>query len=484
MRKLICLMLCILLAASMAVPAFATEDGEGCSHSWEVTSTQQPTCTEAGTKVSTCSGCGATLTESIAATGHSWQDSADTPHKRTCTVCSASETADHSWGEGAVTTAATCTSDGVRTYTCSCGATKTEAIPGGHAYSAWSAVDGYTHSRACSACGDKQTGNHSLTGGTVTVEPTCYDMGLKEYTCTVCGEEIVEFLDMVDHTYDNVCDPDCNVCGETRDVEHRYSKVWSKNASGHWHACARCGGKTDESSHVPGPAATEEKDQICLECGYVMTARLNHTHEYETKLSYDETGHWYACEGCEDQKDFESHVYDDLCDPDCNICGYVLVTAHSYGEWSSDETGHWATCKLCGEVSEVEAHTPDPDVTETEAQLCTVCGYEIAPAQVHEHEFGEAWITDEENHWKECECGEKAEEAAHSWDKGTKNEDSTVTYVCTECQAERTEGQPRAQRSYFLEIILVILILACIGVAVALVMVIRNGKKSGTFSKK
>ena len=51
MRKLICLMLCILLAASMAVPAFATEDGEGCSHSWEVTSTQQPTCTEAGTKV-------------------------------------------------------------------------------------------------------------------------------------------------------------------------------------------------------------------------------------------------------------------------------------------------------------------------------------------------------------------------------------------------------------------------------------------------
>ena len=42
----------------------------------------------------------------------------------------------HSWGEGTVTTPATCTADGVLTYTCSrCGETKTETIPAsGHDY--------------------------------------------------------------------------------------------------------------------------------------------------------------------------------------------------------------------------------------------------------------------------------------------------------------------------------------------------------------
>ena len=32
---------------------------------------------------------------------------------------------------------------------------------------------------------------------------------------------------------------------------------------------------------------------------------------------------------------------------------------------------------------------------------------------VHTHEFGTTWKTDANNHWKECECGEKSENAAH-----------------------------------------------------------------------
>ena len=54
----------------------------------------------------------------------------------------------HVWNDGVVTTPATCTVDGVKTYTCTkCGATKTEAVPAtGHNY-----VDG-----VCTACGAKQ----------------------------------------------------------------------------------------------------------------------------------------------------------------------------------------------------------------------------------------------------------------------------------------------------------------------------------------
>ena len=56
---------------------------------------------------------------------------------------------DHVWNEGVVTTSPTCTTAGVKTYTCTkCTATKTEAVPAtGHNY-----VDG-----VCTVCGAKET---------------------------------------------------------------------------------------------------------------------------------------------------------------------------------------------------------------------------------------------------------------------------------------------------------------------------------------
>lgn len=77
--------------------------GYSHSHSYTGTVTTEATCTEAGIKTFTCS-CGATYTEAIPAKGHIWDD-------------------------GVVTTAATCTEAGVKTYTCTvCNATKPEAI--------------------------------------------------------------------------------------------------------------------------------------------------------------------------------------------------------------------------------------------------------------------------------------------------------------------------------------------------------------------
>ncbi len=55
--------------------------------------TLEPTCTETGERKYTCTGCGATRTESIAALGHKWDD-------------------------GEITTPATCEKEGVKTFTC------------------------------------------------------------------------------------------------------------------------------------------------------------------------------------------------------------------------------------------------------------------------------------------------------------------------------------------------------------------------------
>lgn len=54
----------------------------------------------------------------------------------------------HTWDAGVVTKEATCTEAGVKTFTCSCGATYTEDIPAkGH---------NYNNNGVCSNCGDKQ----------------------------------------------------------------------------------------------------------------------------------------------------------------------------------------------------------------------------------------------------------------------------------------------------------------------------------------
>ncbi|MCD7881421.1 MAG: alpha-L-fucosidase [Clostridiales bacterium] len=111
-------------------------------HSYEVTASQDATCTEDGSVTYTCSVCGDSYTETVAATGHSYEvtDSKaatcaeDGYVTYTCSVCGDSYTetvtaTGHSWDAGTVTKEATTEEEGEITYTCTaCGETKTEVI--------------------------------------------------------------------------------------------------------------------------------------------------------------------------------------------------------------------------------------------------------------------------------------------------------------------------------------------------------------------
>jgi hypothetical protein len=44
-----------------------------------------------------------------------------------------------------------------------------------------------------------------------------------------------------------------------------------------------------------------------------------------------------------------------------------------------NNTDHWRECSIC-KTKDLAVHTPGAEATETSAQICTVCGYEIAPA--------------------------------------------------------------------------------------------------------
>lgn len=94
----------------------------------------------------------------------------------------------HSWDNGEITQKPTCTETGVRVYTCTvCGETKTETVgASGHSYEGKS--DEASHWQECSVCGDKtEEASHSYGEWTVVKPATDNDDGLKERYCTVCS---------------------------------------------------------------------------------------------------------------------------------------------------------------------------------------------------------------------------------------------------------------------------------------------------------
>lgn len=63
----------------------------------------------------------------------------------------------------------------------------------------------------------------------------------------------------------------------------------------------------------------------------------------------------------------------------------------------------------------------------------------------HTHSYGTDWKYDDTNHWHECECGDKADTAAHSFqwviDKAATKEATGIKHEeCTVCGAKRSEN--------------------------------------------
>ena len=165
------------------------------AHNYTATVTKQPTCTAEGVKTFRCS-CGDSYTETIPAAGHVFgayvynndaTEAADGTETAACTICGAKDTRTaagtkiahvHNY-TAAVTKAATCAEEGVKTYTCSCGSSYTEAVPviahsfGDYIYNddATTEKDG-TKTATCSVCGATDT---VTAEGTKKTLPSWYD---------------------------------------------------------------------------------------------------------------------------------------------------------------------------------------------------------------------------------------------------------------------------------------------------------------------
>ena len=170
-------------------------------------------------------------------------------HWHLCAVCNekvAETEEDHAWNDGVITTAATCKSEGEKTYTCTvCEKTKTEVVEKtAHTPSSEWTTDENKHWHLCSVCNEKiaeTEGDHAWNDGVITTAATCKSEGEKTYTCTVCEKTKTEVVEKTAHTP---------------------SSEWTTDEDKHWHVCTVCNVKLDEAAH-----ADENADGKCDVCG-------------------------------------------------------------------------------------------------------------------------------------------------------------------------------------------------------------------------
>ena len=141
-------------------------------------------------------------------------------------------------------------------------------------------------------------------------------------------------------------------------IIHDFKTEWSNSKDKHYHECKNCHVIKDEAAHRPDRTeATEQEPVKCLDCGYIITPALAHTHKtslverVEPTCTKDGREAYYKCDGCEVK--FEDK---EATKPITNESSLVIAKAHKFGTWidevpATEETegvkGH-KDCTFCG----------------------------------------------------------------------------------------------------------------------------------------
>ena len=355
--------------------------------------TTQPTCTTAGVKTFTCSRCSDSYTQSIAALGHT--PVTDAAVEATCTATGLTEGSHcsvcnevlvaqittaalgHSYNSGVITTEPTCTTAGVKTFTCSrCSDSYTQSVDAlGHtpvtdaALEATCTATGLTEGSHCSVCNEVLVAQtevpalgHSWGEGVITLPAGEYTTGIMTFTCLRCGETKQETIPALGHTHQAVLTEatpaTCTTAGN--------SAYYYCSGCGCYFSDSACETQIAENSWIiPATGHTEVPDAAvaptctttgltegshCSVCGAVIVAQevvpaTGHTEATDAAVAptCTTTG---LTEG--------SH---------CSVCGVIIVAqetvaalGHSYTYVDNGDGTHTATCSVCNDTV-TEEHT-------------------------------------------------------------------------------------------------------------------------------
>ena len=290
-------------------------------------------------------------------------------------VACPTESGQHTWDDGQVTTAATCTENGVMTYTCTmCSDTKTEVIPAtGHAYGepVWKWTDGFK-ATATFTCANDATHVENVTAevtSAVTTPAACETTGVRTYTAKVTfeGKEYTssktEVIPAAGHTLTAVAEVPatcetagtsahwkCDVCGKLfSDAEgntettleklvipatdHAYgAPVWKWNDDFIASATFTCGNDTSHVEKVDAIVTSEVTEGSC---------EVGGTRTYTAKVT------------------FEGKDYTDTKTEPVPAKGHTLTAVAEVPATceTAGTSAHWK-CEVCGKLfSDAEGKT-------------------------------------------------------------------------------------------------------------------------------
>ena len=331
------------------------------------------------------------------------------------------DTHEHVWGEGAITTKPTCTTPGVKTYTCSvCQKTKTEEIPAtGHQHTevrnvkeATCTKEGYTGDTYCTDCGEKLSDGKSI-------PKKDHDYEVKEHkdaTCTKAGYTL--FI--------------CKKC--------RNEKREEIPAAGHLHT------EIKNAKEATCTKAGYTGDTYCKDCGEKISSG-----EVIAKLA---------------------HTWDEgniTKEADCKETGVKTYTCHKCGATKTEDIPRTEHTWDEGKVTTAPTCTK-PGVRTYTCSVCKATRTEAIKATGHLHteirNKKDASCTENgytgDTYCKDCEellkKGETVDVLGHQW-KETKRvepsytEDGQIIYTCNRCGEQKAEtleklAYPKAGTKY------------------------------------
>ena len=346
----------------------------------------------------------------------------------------------HNWNSGKITKQATCTSTGVKTYTCrSCKATKTSTIPAlGHNYNK------------------------------IVIKPTCTQSGYTKYVCSRCNDTYKsDYQSAIGHKYSYTSNGDKThtvIC--TNNCGIKYTENCSLQYNGEYYVCAYCKtnyenvetSENDTTIHThtwdagkittaPTCTTTGIKTYTCTSCGATKNEnvdKIEHDYDCETnQATCTEDGYTkYTCKNCG-----YSYQY---------ITEYAI--GHIYEYISNGDGTHYQHCTRCGYKT---MNQECIKINNGSAYVCRYCDY-VFPRRITttlESTSTETTSTKETTNKEESTKVSSTDTSnttihTHTWDAGkittapTCTTTGIKTYTCTSCGATRNENVDKTEH-YF-----------------------------------